>query len=529
MLLDKIKSAAAALGLGLLATTFASFAGLKWVAERRQTDLSAVWRVITDYPVRRWPGDLLIATIAPVTIGVAITALLWWLMRNVRWTYRPRSLDNGEAAIDLTTKSAPQNHPRIFAGTYAGKPLHVSIEDRALVIGPPGTGKTTFLLNQVLRAAKTKLSFAVIDIKPELHEVLAPALQGAGYRVLRINPARADDAADHWNPLDDIKDETEIAELCAALLPVGDPRDKPFVDAQLDWLKAAVFHVKSQPGGSLPAAFNLLSSQTEAKTLVQMLANSPNDTAARIARRINTGLTGDKPDPLILPGLTGALRTLDYLGLPGVQSALGHSDFSIREIGQANQPPTAVFLQFEEAKLKALGPLLAFMVTGLLTILIDTAKQRKPVALFLDELGNMPPIPGLPEKLNTIRSRHLPTWMYFQSAEQIERRYGHGAAEIFFGAADVQMVFRLNDQSTRKLISELVGTTEQEKISHTTSSSADGNRGSTSRSWVPVNVIEPHELGKLKPGEVVTLYREAAAKGLATPHYVDFPTFKRKG
>jgi len=69
----------------------------------------------------------------------------------------------------------------------------------------------------------------------------------------------------------------------------------------------------------------------------------------------------------------------------------------------------ALFLQFEESKLKALGPLLAFIATGMLTSLIDTAKQRKPVALFLDELGNMPPIPGLAEKLNTIRSRHLPT------------------------------------------------------------------------------------------------------------------------
>jgi type IV secretion system protein VirD4 len=528
MLLDKLKSIATAFGLGLLATTFASFAGLKWVAERHQATVPDAWRFAMAKPIASWPSDLQLASAAAIGLGFATAALLWWLLRHARWTYRTRSLHGAEAATDLTTKSAPQNQLRIFAGMYGGKPLHVSIEDRALVIGPPGTGKTVFLLNQVLRAAKSKLSFAVIDIKPELHQIIASTLQAAGYRVLRINPARDDPAADHWNPLDDLTDETEIAELCAALLPISDPRDKPFADAQLDWLKAAVFHIKSQPGGSLPAAFNLLSSQTDAKTLVQMLANSPNDTAARIARRIAVGLSGEKPDPLILPGLTGALRTLDYLGLPGVQSALGHSDFSIREIGQSNQPPTALFLQFEEAKLKTLGPLLAFMATGLLTTLIDTAKQRNPVALFLDELGNMPPIPGLAEKLNTIRSRHLPTWMYFQSAEQIERRYGHGAAAIFFGSADVQIVFRLNDQPTRELISKLVGTTEREKISQSTSSGAEGSRGSTNRSWERVNVVEPHELGQLKPGEVVALYRGAAAKGQATPHYLDFPAFKRK-
>jgi type IV secretion system protein VirD4 len=118
--------------------------------------------------------------------------------------------------------------------------------------------------------------------------------------------------------------------------------------------------------------------------------------------------------------------------------------------------------------------------------------------------------------------------MYFQSAEQIERRYGRGAAAIFFGAADVQMVFRLNDQPTRELISKLVGTTEREKFSQSTSSGAEGSLGSTNRSWERVNVVEPHELGQLKPGEVVALYRGAAAKGWATPHYVDFPAYKRK-
>lgn len=525
MLIDKIKSLSAAICLGLLVTTGASYKGIGWIAERHQVTQWKVWSAVTKYSFSLWLDDIKLISIVVVVLGLATTALFGWLFWNFSWTFRPRSLDGAKAAADLTKKSAPQTQPRIFAGKFGRKRLYVSTEDRALVIGPPGTGKTAFLLNQVLRATQIKLSFAVIDIKPELHQILATTLQGAGYRVLQINPARNDPHADHWNPLDDLKDETEIAELCAALLPIRDPKEAPFVEAQLDWLKAAVFHVKSQSGGSLPSAYNLLSSQTDAETLLKMLSASPNPAAAQIARRMIAGLSGAKPDPLILQGLTGALRTLDYLGLPGVQSALGHSDFSVRELGQGNQP-TALFLQFEESKLKTLGPLLAFMATGLLTTLIDTAGQRKPVALFLDELGNMPPIPGLTEKLNTIRSRNIPTWMYFQSAEQIERRYGRGAVAIFSGAADVQMVFRLNDQPTRELISKLVGTTEREKFSQSKNSGTKG--GSTSRSFEQINVVEPYKLGQLKSSEVVCLYRGAAAKGRATPHYVDFPAFKRK-
>jgi type IV secretion system protein VirD4 len=380
-----------------------------------------------------------------------------------------------------TTACSPQSAtlaPRIFAGKYGGKPLYASIEDRGLVIGPPGTGKTAFLLNQVLRATRIKLSFVVIDLKPELHSILAPSLKAAGYRVLRINPARVDPDADHWNPLDDIEDETDITELCASLLPIRDSKEAPFVEAQRDWLKAAVFHVKSQPGGSLPAAFNLLSAESNPANLVDMLGRSPSPAAARIARRIAAGLSGAKPDPLILQGLVGCLRTLDYLGLPGVQSALGHSDFSARELGTGG--PVALFLQFEEAKINALGPLLAFCATGLLTVLIATAGLRQAVALLLDELGNMPPIPNLLKSLNTIRSRHIPTWMYFQTVEQMDRGYGNGAADVFFASADVQMVFRLNDQSTRELISKLVGTTERDKLS---TSSSSGDKTSSSSGW----------------------------------------------
>lgn len=524
MLLDKIKSAALALGLALLAATFASFAGLKIVAARHDVAIRDALTFARRQPLGYWPTDLQAAAAVALAVALAAVALLWLLLRDTRWTQRPRSLVSADAVATLLAKSTRLPKPRIFAGHFRGKPFHASIEDRGLVVGPPGTGKTAFLLNQILQATRIKLSFAVVDLKPELHQILAPTLKAAGYRVLRVNPARDDPDADHWNPLDDIEDETDITELCTSLLPIRDSKEAPFVEAQRDWLKAAVFHVKALPGGSLPAAFNLLSSESQPVTLVDMLGRSPSPTAARIARRIAAGLSGAKPDPLILQGLTGCMRTLDYLGLPGVQSALGHSDFSARELGKGG--PVALFLQFEESKINALGPLLAFTATGLMTALIDTAGKRQPVALFLDELGNMPPIPNLPEKLNTIRSRHIPTWMYFQTAEQMERRYGKGATDIFFASADVQIVFRLNDQSTRELIAKLVGTTERKKHAHTRAPGKGDGSINTSRERV--GVIEPHELGQLGDGQVVCLYRGAAAKGQATPHFVQFPQFRRK-
>ncbi|KJJ99198.1 hypothetical protein UB44_13740 [Burkholderiaceae bacterium 26] len=519
MLLDKIKSMVLALALGLMAAATTALALFKLAAARHGVALGDALAFAQRQQIGLWPAELLAAAALAVVLGVGVATLLWWLLGSARWTYRPRSLDSAEAAADLRARGTPPSKPRIFAGRFGGKPLYVSVEDRGLVIGPPGTGKTAFLINQILQASHNGLPFAVVDLKPELHKILASSLLAAGYHVLRINPARDEMDADHWNPLADVDDETDITELCGALLPIRDAKEAPFVEAQRDWLRAAVFHMKTQPSGSLPAAFNLLSGQSDPVELLKMLERSSSATAARLARRMAAGLTGAKPDPLILQGLTGCLRSLDYLGLPSVQATLGRSDFSARELGKSGK--VALFLQFEEAKIGALGPLLAFAAAGLLTALIDTAGQRAPVALFLDELGNMPPIPGLAEKLNTIRSRHIPTWMYFQTTEQIERRFGKGATAVFFASADVQMVFRLNDHQTRKLISDLVGVTERKRYSEASSGQVTVTRES-------VAVIQPHELGQLGIGQIVCLYRGASARGRATPHFVEFPEFRRK-
>lgn len=520
MLIDRIKTfGLAALAGSIVAALTASLA-VKAIAMINTATPAQVLAFAVGQPARLWPSSLLFAAIAALLAGMLVLVALFYVGRDWDWEYRPKSLSSEKSARELIRKSSSSSS-KIFGGKYAGQEFFASAEDRGLVVGPPGTGKTAFLFNQILRATDQKISFVAVDIKPELHSVLATALGQKNYRVLRLNPAIDDLTADHWNPLDDIKDETEIMELCNALLPIRDPRDAPFTESQRDWLKSAVFHVSSQKG-SLPSAFTVLASSNDPQQLIKLFENSGSAVAQRLGRRLQAGLSGQKPDPLVLSGLTGVLRSLDYLALPGVKSALGHSDFSIRELGKSENP-SSLFLQFEESKLGALGSVLSFLMTGIISSLISTSGERKPVALFLDELGNMPPIPGLGQKLNTIRSRSMPTWMYFQTIQQIERQYGAGASSVFLAACNFQMFFRLNDQETRELVSKLVGKTSRVKKSVSKGKGA----GSVTTTREEVNVIEAHELGQMGSGQVVTLYAGASARGVATPHYVDFPEFKK--
>lgn len=522
MLLDKFKSAGVALIAGMLALAMFAWVSLQLVAKQYSVTPSSAAHYVIAQPAKYWPLEIALYGALSFLLAAAAAGGIFALLKNVRWTWRAKDLRSEESAAALLTMSTPKGKPRIFAGRFSGKPFYASLEDRAVVIGPPGTGKTAFLLNQLLKCADDQMSFCCIDFKPEIHSIIGAALAARGYQVMLIDPVSGT-SPDHWNPLAEIADNDEIAitELAACLLPVINERDKPFVEAQRDWLLGALLHLKHQdPAVALPAIYQFLTQP--AKTITDVLSRSPCAPAQAIGNQLATGMAGG--DKLVLQGYTGATRALKFLGYDAVKAAMSHSDFDMRELGKTGRP-VALFLKFAESKAEAMGPILTLMAARIFSTLIDTAGSRAPVALFFDELGVLTPIPNLAKRLNTIRSRHMPTWMYFQAVSQLEDGYGHGAAARFFTAASIKMCFRLDDNETREEFAKLVGKTRDKKETSSQTYGASISNKSTTYEWR--DVIQPHQLGELKPGDALLLCRGASAIGRATPHYRDFPEFKR--
>ena len=520
-ILDKAKSAGIAAFAGVGTAIAVLAVALKLVASSDGASHASAFGYLIKYPVSSWHPIFYVCVAVALLVGGTASIVLWLVMKNIKWTSQPKRLDSQASAEEILEKSTPPGKPRIFGGKFGGKPFFASVEDRALVIGPPGTGKTTMLFNQILRLAREQMCFVAVDMKPELHSVLADSLKEQGYRVLKINPAIIDPDAITWDPLADIDDEIDIAEMVAALLPIDDPKAEVFRQADRNWFAAAV-HTAKHLGGGLPDALELLSSN-EPIALCKMILEAGPEPAKRLARQMLTGLEGPKPSAVVSGAISTVQSSLGFLALEGVKKSLSGSEFSIKEIGQKDKPPVALFLQLEEVRLQALGPVLSLYTTAILNFLISSVGSREPVALFLDELGNLPAIPGLANKLNTIRSRHMPCWMYFQSTEQINRQYGQNADQIFLGSADLLIAFRINDVKTRQLVSDLIGTTTYDKISH----SKSGGKTTTSKNKETKKVIEPHVIGQLKAGQIIALYKGGSAMGHGTPHFVDFPEFRR--
>ena len=254
-LLDKTKTAALSIFIGFMIALLTCGGAVQLIAKFHQVKSRDCTHLMISLPLYTWPLSLQVAFIGSIALGICIATLTFWGLRDLRWSPRDRDLrsdDSAETLLKLgiveykvrtqqcnartqqsngrtqqykrrtleSKSSTREGHPMqrlhsqvpkkgariqsphsgaqcknklaLWAGKYAGQNFCVSEEDRGLVVGPPGTGKTAFLLNQILRATRGGLSFAAIDLKPELHKILASTLEDAGYRVLRVNPATPD-------------------------------------------------------------------------------------------------------------------------------------------------------------------------------------------------------------------------------------------------------------------------------------------------------------------------------------------------
>ena len=417
----------------------------------------------------------------------------------------------------LTAAKATAAHPDgVLAGSIDGQSLYTSVEDRACVIGPPGTGKTAFLVSQLLDWCDSGRSFVCTDIKPEIYGIVRQELTAKGYTLYAYNPTR--NAGHRYNLLDDIEGPEQVGELAAALIPSPDPENAVFNESARDFLDAIISHLRhSRTAVSLTDVREFMTGFEDYRSLFRELKLS----GCPDVQDLVSGLRMAASNERLLGSIFATFRSnLRFLRYPAIRNSLSTSDFSLAALQQGK---VGIFLQFEEAN-KELTANLASVLIGHLFRYLIVHTAREPVLLLLDEIGTMPAIAGLTDKLNTIRSRRMPTWLYWQSKEQMQA-YGRKADEgpnIILGACDMQMVFRLNDNASADWFSTKIGTVDRlvEKVS------SSGSDSTHSQDLVTEPLIKPHELQQLRQNEVVCMYRGKAWRGRALPYYERWPEYQ---
>ena len=152
-------------------------------------------------------------------------------------------------------------------------------------------------------------------------------------------------------------------------------------------------------------------------------------------------------------------------------------------------------------------------------------RYRDEVFVAIDEIINSAPIPRLAQKLNTMRSAKMPTFMYLQTLSGLNEVYGHNADKLFMSACSLKICYRVNDNDTAKEFSDLVGNVDVESwtVTNTAQTNDSGrsyNLRSISSSTIRLPLVESSQLLKLATGEAIVIYKGKSSL-IAMPRYYE--------
>ena len=406
--------------------------------------------------------------------------------------------------------------------------LRVTNEDRGIILGAPGSGKTTYLVTQILDWMESGQSFVATDIKPEIWAILKynGMFEKYGYKDWVFNPT--DINSDHYNIFSEVKDSSEFNEVLNIIIADTDSADaKVFNDNARRLLKAILIELGGK--ASLPNAQKFINSMDDNAELLKTLRQSDNETVSSIAKDITRTA---KSDNLLASIMTAVSKAFDFLDDERIRQTISENadGFYLKDV--LMKPKQAVFLQFDQQYKSSTATLFGAMVAHTMRIL-QANQNRGAVFLALDEIINCAPIPKFTDLLNTIRSANMPTFLYLQSLEGLNRLYGPNSDKLFLGSSNYKVVFKIGDISTAKEFGDLIGKTETTYFSYSENSSegvsnsdqggsrTHNNSSGYSQSTKLEYIIEPEELIKLPAHSAVVTYNGTFGT-LIMPKYWEF-------
>lgn len=169
-----------------------------------------------------------------------------------------------------------------------------------------------------------------------------------------------------------------------------------------------------------------------------------------------------------------------------------------------------VYLMVSKKQANALAPLISAFVDEL----IETAKRLAdaspggrldpPLALLLDEVANVAPLPELPDLMSFAGGSGIFTTAVLQSRAQAEARWGREGAAMLWGASTVKVIMGGLSGDELRDISELSGEYQQRQVSR-----QHGNGGtSTQTSYRDKRTLTPEQIRTLDASrrEVLVLH-----------------------
>ena len=425
---------------------------------------------------------------------------------------------------ELIYADADSGSPLVFYGDHSKRKVEKSAyqldlpsyritnEERGLIVGVSGTGKTNFILAQIFDWMQSGKSLVVVDVKPEIWAILETndIFNVSGYEPIVINPT--DPYTDKYNFLDDV-DFNDLDEMLSVIIADNNDNAVAFNEFARRLLIVIIYYLKDKNGSvSLTACYEFINSYSRTKTMFDDLKASNNED---IKATINLVLQAADNVRFLSSGMNALTSALSMFNDKIISEMTRTSDFSLNEVLKRERK--IVFLQFEQLSQDKTASLFAMTVQHLIRLMMKNHHDRDDVFIVLDELTNSSTIPCLPTQFNLMRAYKMPAFVYVQTISSLYTMFGRERAQHLMNSCSLKIFYRTNDFETAKEFSNVSGEVEAQELHHSYSSEVrkDGSpfmkKSVTPAGLKNVPLIPPTEIMQLGAGKVVCICRGHAA------------------
>lgn len=425
---------------------------------------------------------------------------------------------------ELIYADADTGSPLIFYGNHSKRKIEnstyqlnlpsyrVSSEERGLIVGVSGTGKTNLILAQIFDYMQSGKSLVVVDVKPEIWAILETndIFRISCYEPVIINPT--DPYAHKYNFLDDV-DFNDLDEMLSVIIADTNDAAVAFNEFARRLLKVIIFYLKEKYGSvSLTSCYEFINSYSRTKTMFDDLKASSNSDIEKI---INLVLQAADNPRFLASGMNALTSALSIFNDKTISEMTRTSDFSLNEV--LKESHKIVFLQFEQLAQDKTASLFAMTVQHLIRLMMKNHHDRDDVFIIFDELTNSSTIPCLPTQFNLMRAYKMPAFIYVQTISSLYTMFGRERAQHLMNSCSLKIFYRTNDFETAQEFSRVSGEVDAQELHHSYNSEMRPDGSTFMKETVTpggikkVPLIPPTAIMQLASGKVVCICRGHAA------------------
>lgn len=414
---------------------------------------------------------------------------------GIAFGYTELSPMGSVVARDVATAAA-RFIPRLDPPPPPAGRYYITDEDEHVVIfGDTRAGKSRRVLMTSIDVCLRGLfeSALIIDPKGELYGLLADALRRRGIKVNRID-FRFPRYSDRWNQMGQVVDAwdrsmresdpvkrtelqtaaSQLAQELVSMISPKEPNEGPagyFNDGARAIIKSVVLYVASDrlcppTQKTLTTVSRIIGSYVLPQPLPQndktafipyqaMLDKLPATHPAIEAFTAGRGGTA-KETAQFCSTAQGMLQTYRD---PAIAQMSATTDVPLDGLGR-ERSATFVIIPDEKVSYAGFANLYIQQTYAALTALASSEDGRLPyrVTVFGEEIGNIPPIPDLANKLGVGGGRGIRWVLALQNLPKLIEKYGRDATDDILGNCNTKILLKTGDvKTTAELFSKLLG------------------------------------------------------------------------